>query len=453
MAWSRTSSMTSTVNLCAKTMVSAVFSGLFLIAGAAQAQDQKTAAKVEAREGLPASYHGPASAVVAIVNDKVITTYDLQQRIKLIIISTGTTVTPQILQQIQAQAVRDLVSEQLKLLEAKKFEVEVEDAEVDVELRTMAQQANTTVEELQRTLDANGVAMSTLRQQIAASILWPRLVHGKYRGRIKVDESEITEALKRMRDDATKEQILVSEICIPVPEPAQAQAYYEGSLQLLEQMRRGVPFTVVAQQFSACPSAATGGDLGWIHAGEMPKELDDALHALPPGSVTNPIPSEGAFMILAVRDKRAPVVAGEQSWTLSYAGAPLAMGRNDAILALQKLSTADACGGSALRLDMGPNIGVALIESAKLGDIDGRFRRAVEDLNRGDLSAIVEADGALHVVYVCDKDEGLGLPSRAAVEDRIYGRKLNQIAQQYLRDVERKTLVDIRLKQQAPPNG
>jgi peptidyl-prolyl cis-trans isomerase SurA len=238
-----------------------------------------------------------------------------------------------------------------------------------------------------------------------------------------------------------------------VPDPTQAQAYYDGSLQLIEQMRRGVPFTVVAQQFSACPSAATGGDLGWIHAGELPKELDDALHALPPGSVTNPIPSEGAFMILAVRDKREPVVAGEQSWTLSYASAPLSMGRNDAILALQKLSTADACGGSALRLDMGPNIDVALIENAKLSDIDERFRSSVEDLSRGDLSGIVEADGALHIVYVCDKDEGLGLPSREAIEDRIYGRKLNQISQQYLRDLERKTMVDIRLKSQPAPNG
>ncbi|MEX0645148.1 MAG: peptidylprolyl isomerase [Parvularculaceae bacterium] len=444
--------MNSTYNPCAKTIVSAVFCSFFLIGGAAS-QVAGPATGVGSREGLPESYHGPASAVAAVVDDKVITTYDLQQRVKLIIISTGTAVTPQILPQIQSQALRDLISEQLKLIEANKFEVKIEDAEIDAELRTMAQRANTSFDDLKRSLDANGVSMDTLRRQVASTILWPRIVHGKYGSRIKVDDSEIVEALKRMHDDATKEQVLVSEICIPVPDPAQAQAYYDGSLQLIEQMRRGVPFAVVAQQFSACPSAATGGDLGWIHAGELPKELDDALQALPTGSVTNPIPSEGAFMILAVRDKRAPVVAGEQSWTLSYAGAPLSMGRNDAILALQKLATADACGGSAPHLDLGPNVGVALIENAKLSDIDERFRSAVEDLSRGDLSGVVEADDALHIVYVCDKDEGLGLPSRDAITDSIYGRKLNQIAQQYLRDIERKTMVDIRLKQQAPPNG
>ncbi len=129
------------------------------------------------------------------------------------------------------------------------------------------------------------------------------------------------------------------------------------------------------------------------------------------------------------------------------------MGRNDAILSLQKLATADACGGRALRQDLGPGIGVALIESAKLGDIDERFRSSIEDLDRGDLSGVVEADGYFHEAYVCEKDEGLGLPSRDTVENRIYGRQLERIAQQYLRDVERSAMVDIRMKPPAAPNG
>jgi peptidyl-prolyl cis-trans isomerase SurA len=277
-------------------------------------------------------------------------------------------------------------------------------------------------------------------------------VQGRYRSRIRIDKDEVEDTLRRMREDASKEQFLVSEICIPVPDPAEAQAYYEGSLQLIAQMRRGVPFAAVAQQFSACPSAAAGGDLGWVHAGELPKELDDALRQLPPGAVTNPIPSEGAFMVLAIRDTRAAVVAGEQSWTLAYASAPLSMGRNEALLGLQKLETADAC-GSSLRLDLGQNIGVTQLESLKLGDIDPRFHEAISDLDRGDLSGPVEADGALHMVFVCEKDEGLGLPSREAIEDRIYSRQLNRIGQQYLRDIERKTMVDIRLRAEPPPNG
>ena len=95
----------------------------------------------------------------------------------------------------------------------------------------------------------------------------------------------------------------------------------------------------------------------------------------------------------------------------------------------------------------------AAVENIKLSAIDERFHDAVAGTKRGELSAIVEADEAMHVVYVCEKDEGLGLPSRETLEDRAYARELGRIATQYLRDLERNAMVDIRLKAEAPPNG
>lgn len=401
----------------------------------------------ENREGIPAAYTGPANAVAAIVNDTVITTYDIEQRMKLMLLSAGGRIAPQMLPQLQQQAVRDLVQDQLKIQEAKKFDLVITDDEIDGEIRQMAGQSGKTPEELLEILKKDGISGQTLKNEVASNLAWPRLVQGRYGKRARVSDDEIETTLGRMRADATQEQILVSEICIPVPSPDQAQTYYEGSLQLLEQMRKGVPFAVIAQQFSACTTAAAGGDMGWLRAGELPQDLDAAVRDLPPGSVTNPISTDGAFMILAVRDKRAAAKQGEKTWSLAYAATPLSIGRAAARTKLEKLSTAEACsGGRTMRQDLGPDVSVALVENATLPMIDERFRPAIENLSRGDLSEIVEADEALHVLYACEIDEGLGIPSRAAIEDRLYSRQLERIAQQYLRDVERKSTVDIRLK-------
>ena len=406
-----------------------------------------TATAQENREGLPESYQGPASAVAAIVNDKVITTYDVQQRMSLMLVSAGGTVTRQMLPQIQRQAVRDLVEEQLKIQEAKNFELVAEDSEIDGELQLMATQSGLSFADFQAQLKGDGISIEALKVQVASRIVWPRLVQGRYGKRVRVDDEEVETTLERMRADATQEQILISEICIPVPSPDQAQAYYEGSLQLLEQMRKGVPFAVVAQQFSACTTAASGGDMGWVRAGELSPELDEAVRNLPVGSVTNPIPSEGAFMILAVRDKRAAVRQGEMSWSFAYAATPVSTGRAAARTSLEKLKTAEACaGGRTLRQDLGAGVGVAVLENMTLPMIDPRFRSVVENLSRGEMSEVVEADDAFHILYACDVDEGFGIPSRSAIEDRIYSRQLERIAQQYLRDVERKSTVDIRLE-------
>lgn len=418
-----------------------------LAAGLAVWASAEAQSPPENRKGLPASYQGPASAVAAIVNDTVVTTFDVQQRMKLMLISSGGKIAPQMLPQLQRQAVRDLVEDQLKLQEAKKFDLVIEDDEIAGELRSMASQSGRSAEQLEEILKTEGISTQTLKTEIASNLAWPRLVQGRYGKRIRIDDDEVESTLERMRADATQEQFLISEVCIPVPSPDQAQAYYEGGLQLLEQMRKGVPFAVIAQQFSACTTAAAGGDMGWLRAGELPPDLDAAVRALPVGAVTNPIPSDNAFMILAVRDKRAAVKQGEKSWTLAYASTPLSTGRAAARTSLEKLKTAEACaGGRTLRQDLGAGVDVAVIENATLSMIDERFRPAVENLSRGELSEIVEADDALHILHACEIDEGLGIPSREAIEDRLYSRQLERIAQQYLRDVERKSTVDVRLK-------
>ncbi len=381
--------------------------------------------------------------VAAIVNDQVITTYDLRQRVKLILLSTGGRVRADQLPQLQKQALRDLIEEQMKNKELKTFEVKTDPREVDQELGRIAAQAGLQLNELVSVFEQEGISVDAWRNQIATSIGWQKLVQGRFSDRVKINESEIEQTLANIRDEATKEQYLVSELCIPVQNPAQIQAYYQAGLQLIEQMRKGVPFAVAAQQFSGCTSASIGGDIGWVQAGELPTELDEAIRAIPVGAVTNPIPSEGTLIILALRDKKEPRKPGEPTFTLAYASAAIDQGENAARLALEKLPAAEVCNARAIKLDLGPGIGTALLEDVKLSQIDERFRRFIEDLERGDLSPILEKDGYLHEVYVCEKDEGLGIPSRAAIEDRIFGRQLSRLGQRYLRDLERKSTVEL----------
>lgn len=428
-----------------------VVCGALLSAGNSFAQApeaaQPTSEEVIARSGVP------REAVAAVVNDKVVTTYDVRQRMLLTLVSAGGRIPPEALPQLQEQALRELVQEKLKLQETDKFEMEFSERDFLNELSGMAAQFNLSPQGLLAALEAQGVSEASLKEQIKAGVLWPELVQGRYRDRVRVSDSEIENTMERMREDANLDQYLVSEICIPVDDPARAQQYYQGGLQLIEQMRRGVPFAVIAQQYSACTTAAVGGDVGWVRSGELSPELDTAIKQLPTGSVTNPIPSEGAFMILAVRDKRAAVVAGEPTFTLAYASAPMSVGENTARFAFEKLENADACSQRALRTDLGPEIGFALLENVTLDKLDPRFSDFVDGLSRGETMPVIQADGYYHSAFVCDKDEGLGLPSREMLESRIMQRQLSRISQQYLRDLERRSAIDVRLESPIDVNG
>src|SRR5882757_5174493 len=53
--------------------------------------------------------------VAALVNDEIISTYDLRQRMLLLIVTSGVQVTDQNVSQIQAEALRDLIDERLQM--------------------------------------------------------------------------------------------------------------------------------------------------------------------------------------------------------------------------------------------------------------------------------------------------------------------------------------------------
>ncbi|MEO1253059.1 MAG: SurA N-terminal domain-containing protein, partial [Pseudomonadota bacterium] len=171
----------------------------------------------------------PRDAVAAVVNDAVITTYDVRQRMRLAMISAGGSIPKEALPQLQAQSLRDLIEEKLKLQETAKFEMDFSDAQFAQEFAVLAAQSNLTPEALVALLNSQGVSENIFRPQIEVNILWPDLVQGRYRDRVRISENEVDDTYERMREDVSLDQYLVSELCIPVDDPARAQQYYEGS--------------------------------------------------------------------------------------------------------------------------------------------------------------------------------------------------------------------------------
>ena len=71
----------------------------------------------------PAAAISPLSeGVAAIVNDSIISTYDLRQRIMLLIVTAGVQPTEENMPQIQREALRGLVDEHLEIQELKRVE-------------------------------------------------------------------------------------------------------------------------------------------------------------------------------------------------------------------------------------------------------------------------------------------------------------------------------------------
>ncbi len=384
-------------------------------------------------------------SVAATVNEEMISTFDVTQRIRLVLLTSGGRIPESAYPQLQRKVLQDLIDERLKLQEAADFEFDVDSSEIEQELGSIASSVRSTVPQLEQQLLAQGIAPSTLRDQIKARLVWQRLVAARYRNRIRVNEDEVDSVLDRLKSDSRKEQYLISEICLPIEDDTSKDEIFNGGMQIISQMRNGVPFDALARQFSYCTSSANGGDRGWTTLGELDPELSTVIEQLNEGSVSIPTAHEGMMYIFAVRSKRAPAVQGEKSYQVAYAGAPLSVGRQTAEQAFAKLKQTNACENDGLSIDLGKDIGVSVLPPMPASAMKETFRAPVDGLERGEVSGVLETERGYHAILLCDRDDGLGLPPRQAIEDKLFSEELELVARRYLRDIKRDSTIEVRV--------
>jgi peptidyl-prolyl cis-trans isomerase SurA len=386
----------------------------------------------------------PASAqqtegIAAIVNDQVISTFDVRQRAMLLLVSSGIEATAEMQQRARAQALRDLVDEHLQVEEATRFEVEVTDEQVNRRIADIARQNETTPEGLASQLARDGVSVSTLRSQIRADIAWQRLMSGMYGSRLRISEIEIRETQARIAASATRPQYQISEIFLPAETEAEFTEMEQGARRLLQEMQRGAPFPMVARQFSRAPSAAQGGDIGWISAVELAPELQPIAERLQPGQVSLPVRTPNGVYILALRDRRAGAPAGATSLVrLRQITAPAA--REAALSRVQRrISGCDDLDSAIANIEGATVIDLGQAAEADLSPV---VRDRINGVANGAASR-VQIDGEVASTFVvCGRETGgAGVPDRNEIEGRLREQELTMLSERYLRNLRREATI------------
>jgi peptidyl-prolyl cis-trans isomerase SurA len=391
--------------------------------------------------------------VAAIVNDEAISTYDLRQRTLLLIVTSGVQVTEATLPSIEREALRQLVDERLQMQEVRRIQgrtkvsLEPTAQELTQQVERLAQQNGLTGQQMIDSLAAAGVDQASLAAQIHAEISWQRYVGGRFGQVVKIGDDQIAAALKRAEASSSKSQYQVAEIFIDTQRAGGQQAAIEGAQQLVQQLQQGAPFTGVARQFSAAPSAASGGDAGWMVSGDMPPQLEQALEQMRPGQLSQPIPVSGGVYILLLRDKRAG--QGASLVSLKQAAVRLAADASPAELEaarvkLEALRTqitgCDQLDAQAAKVE---GVVAGDLGEADVNDLSASFRDAVAPLQVGQVSAPVRTNAGLHLVALCGKRSGgPNQPTREDVENRLTEQELVMIARRELRNLRNSASIE-----------
>lgn len=137
-------------------------------------------------------------------------------------------------------------------------------------------------------------------KKMAEQILVQTLIEREILNKVKVSDEEVSEYYEQNKDSFTeKEQVHLYNILLKTEEEAQ---------NALQQLIAGGDFNAITIEKSTGPSAAQGGDLGYLSKGSLIPEIEEVIFALEIEELSEVVKTDFGFHIFKITDKKPETV-------------------------------------------------------------------------------------------------------------------------------------------------
>lgn len=388
--------------------------------------------------------------IVASVNDDAITDFDVDGRIRLIAASANAPVNAEAQQRYSRIALRELIDDRLKAQEAKRLGIAAGDKEVGAAIQSIERNNKMEPGGLMKELTQKSVPVGALINQVKASILWRKVLRRRVLPQVRVATNEVDDALNRIREAGGGFVTRVAEIVLPAGTPEDRREANARAAEIRSQLASGAKFPELARRYSRSPTAAVGGDMGEVQSGELPPELDEALVALKPGQISEPIYADGTIHILLLVGRQGVEAGDSRDAVITLARLFLPVGNegNAEALAGQAkavvsgLDSCDAFETAAGRI--GPPQPPRIVD-ARIGDMPEEIRDTINDLKAGEQSDVIKLSSGIAIFMLCRRAQsGDSLPTASRIAEALQRQQAERRADRYLRDLRRLAFIDIR---------
>ncbi len=364
---------------------------------------------------------------VIVVDEQVITGYELQQRIEMMKV-VGAPGDPERLAREQ------LINDRLQLQAARDAGIVVSEQDIADGMSEFAGRAGLDTEQFIKAIGQRGVAAETFRDFVHAGVAWRQLVGQRFASRTSVSEAEVDRALSA-QGGGSSVRVLMSEIIIPMP-PGQEKAVQDRAKRIATLETTGA-FSAEARRHSATATRGNGGRLPWRDLEEFPPGLRPIILGLKPGEVTDPLPLDGAVALFQLRDIEETGYKAPEVAAVDYAAYYMPGGRSPETLAKARVlkSKVDRCddlygiakGQPAEVLDRG---------TLPPADIPTDIAHELSKLDPGEVSTALTRAGGQTLVFLmlCGRTNQISedAPDRDQITLGLRNQRITSQAEGYL---------------------
>tara|TARA_B100000900_G_scaffold104144_1_gene86375 strand:- start:1595 stop:2827 length:1233 start_codon:yes stop_codon:yes gene_type:complete len=382
-------------------------------------------------------------AIAVIVNDEVISRYDVNQRVRLILVTSGIPATEENVKRIEEQAIKALIDEKIQIQEAIKLEVPDSPDEINLMLDNIARGNQTTAEGILESITSQGVNSETLLSQIKSELLWNKIVRGRFGSYINISDEEVNIIYDRTIQNINNSQYDISEIFIGFEDESEEKEAKELTERLTEQLKNEIAFEPVAQQFSQAPSSGQGGFIGWVSEGQLDPDIISNIKNLEIGSVSNPIKTVNGYYIIKLNGKSEE--GGKNPMKNQYDLISVSFDIEDKIMAKDFSDNFISCKRLDGLLENYNQKEVNVIGKRLLQELPKELHKELLEKNAGNALSPRFSDENIDIILICDRKDDIGVQvNRDVIEDNIYSQKMGMMSRRHLRDLRRDAVIEYR---------
>ncbi|MET0371902.1 MAG: peptidylprolyl isomerase [Sphingobium sp.] len=387
----------------------------------------------------------------AIVNGRIVTGTDVDQRLALIITANGGKVSAEEKDRLRVQVLRNLIDETLQIQEAAANDIAISKPEIDESYARVAGNFRQTPAQFDEYLRKQGSSSASIKRQIEGELAWNRLLRRNVQPFVNVSEDEVKSVVDRMNAAKGSDEIHIGEIYLSAT-PENQEQIVANARNIIEQIRGGGSFAAYARQFSEASTAAVGGDLGWVRPAQLPDELAQAAAGMQIGQIAGPIGVPGGMSILYVMDKRKVLTSDPRDALLSLkqlavnfpAGTTKEQAGEKAAAFAAATKEIKGCGAAN---EVGAKLGADVVDNdnVKIRDLPPQLQDILVGLQVGQPTPPFGsiADG-VRVLVLCGRDDAgaVGAPNYEQIMAQMEEERVNKRARIYLRDLRRDAIID-----------
>jgi len=400
--------------------------------------------------------------IVAVVENDIIMQSELETKLR--------TVVGQMQQQgiqlpsssiLETQVLERMILITIQLQRAEETGIRVDDETLNRTISNIAAENKVSLSQFRDILEKDGFNYEQFRENIRNEIIISRLRQRQVDNRISISSKEIDNALSNMEfQGKTETEYQLSHILISLPEaptPDEEEQARLVATKVLEDLKAGQDFTMMASTYSDGQRALEGGDLGWRKKNEIPTLFSTQIASMEKGDISALIKSSSGFHIVKLADVRS-----SEKHIITQTNA------RHILIKLDELTTAD---DAWVRLDQlrtriegGDDFAVLArshsddtVSAADGGDLGwsspGRmvpkFEEVMDQLEIGEISQPFETQFGWHLLQVLDRREHDDTENvrRTKASEAIRRRKSEEAHQNWLRHLRDEAYVEYRLNE------